>query len=434
MKRLISFILIIVLLLSLIGGCSPDEQSPLRICIDIKDLLAMGLNDDIASVQSNAESSAAEMFRKSIADREGPEDVEFEFIPASGQERDSVISRIRTELISGKGPDVFIVNCLNDPQADALFKSPRAIMELNLFLPLDKYIEKAEYMEWDKLNPVIMDAGKNENGQQLLPLTYTFPVSMCKKQDVSFKVSNDMNLYDMLDGGPQSAAFALTNTFYRHAWSDYAFASVADYDNEQLLFTEEDLLKWEKAQQEWSNRSVNGEFDDAPPHYSMSMNVGFDRDGNQQVDELYRSVSDGEEIAFVPMYSTQGGVAATVLSFAGINRNTKRADDAFRVLDILLSKDMQQYSEIFKMLTDMRGVPVHQELMQEEYPVGGWSMSDSVYKEFCDVRDMITVAKFRTEFENELFTLDGECYKEGTDIEKAVSKTYTTMEMMLAES
>jgi hypothetical protein len=62
--------------------------------------------------------------------------------------------------------------------------------------------------------------------------------------------------------------------------------------------------------------------------------------------------------------------------------------------------------------------------MQEEYPVGGWSMSDSVYQEFCDVRDMITVAKFRTEFENELFTLDGECYKEGTDREGCVKNIY----------
>lgn len=433
MKKYLTILLSLALLVVLVSGCKSGAQSPLTICIDIKDLLVIGSSKEIASVQLNAESSAAELFRQSIIDRNGPEDVEFEFIPAAGQEREAVISRIRTELISGKGPDVFIVNCANDNQTDALFQSPGAIMELNFFLPLDQYIEKAQYMEWDKFNPVVMAAGKNKDGQQLLPLTYTFPVSVCKKQDAPSSISKGMTWYDMLDSGSETAAFALTNTFYRHAWSDYAFGFVADHAKEELLFTEEDLVKWENAQLEWYERSANGEFEGAPMHDPMSMNVGFDRK-EMRTSEFYKNISEDDELTFVPMYNTQGGVTATVLSFAGINRNTKRPDDAFRVLDALLDRGVQQYSDIFRTLTDLRGIPVHQELMQEDYPVAGWYMDDNLYQEFCNARDQITVAKFRTVFENELFALDGECLRGETEVEQAVAKAYTTMKMIIAES
>lgn len=432
MKKCLVLFLSLLLMIVLVSGCKSDSQSPLTICIDIKDLIVIGSRAEIASVQLNAESNAAELFRRTIIDHNGPEDVEFEFIPATGQEREAVISRIRTEIISGKGPDVFIVNCANDAQTDALFQSPGAIMALNLFLPLDNYIEKAQYMEWDKFNQVVMAAGKNETGQQLLPLSYTFPVSVCKKQDIPISLSKDMTLYDMLDSESEAAAFALTNSFYRHAWSDYAFGFVADYAKGELLFTEEDLVRWENAQQKWHERSVSGEFENAPSHYSMSMNVGFDLH-EMHTSEFFQNISKDDELTFVPMYNTQGGVTATVLSFAGINRNTKRADDAFRVLDALLDRSIQQYSEIFTTLTNLRGIPVHQELMQEDYPVAGWYMNDNLYQEFCNVRNQITVAKFRTVFENELFNLDTECFR-GTDIEQAVAKAYTTMKMIIAES
>ena len=400
MKRTLVILLVAAFLLTVISGCASNDYSPIRICVDIKDLLVLTYGDEFTSVQSNEESAAAELFLNSIKDREGPEDVELEFIPATGDERNAVLTRIRTEILSGKGPDVFIVNCVNDGQIDALFQSPEAAMELKIFLPLDEYINSAKYMEWDKMTSIVMAAGKNKEGQQLLPLSYTFPVSIFKREDISTKLPQDATLYDMLDAETNVAAAALTNSFYRHSWSDYAFGAVVDYENEKLLFTENDLLKWEQAQQSWFDRLESGEFDDVPNHYSMSMNVGFNNDAGVQGDAFFSQVSQDDEMVFLPMYSTQGGVTATVLSFAGVNRNTKRPDDAFRVLDALFDREVQQYSGIFKILTNMRGIPVHQELMQEEYPVAGWYMGKKMYQVFCAVRNQITCVKFRSTFEN----------------------------------
>ena len=434
MKKKISIISIAIFILSILVGCGSATSESLRICIDIKDLMVVS-DKAAAGVQADMESNAAEMLLSSIKDRGGPENIEFEFIPADGEARNSALSRIRTEIISGKGPDVFIVNCVNNGDEDALFKSPGAAMELNLFLPLDAYISKAKYMDWDKLNPVVMSAGKNEEGQQLLPLSYTFPVSIFKKQDVTFSMSPNANLYDMLNGGLDSVSAAMPiDGAYRHLWSDYAFGAMADYKNEQLLISEDDLLKWEETQQVWYKNVAEGKLEGYPPHDSTSMNVGFNRNVRVSVEDFYKNLSPEEELTFLPMYSTQGGVVATIMSFAGINRNTRWPDDAFQVLDILLDREVQQYSEIYKLLLDMRAIPVHQELMQENTPVAGWYMDNNLYEEFVVDREQITIAKFRSEFENELLSLDSECFRLGTGYEKAVNKAYTTMQMILAES
>lgn len=426
--------MIIVSLLVLLSGCLQEENRPLTVCVDIKDIMAFSVDSGSIKSQEDYEKTAVESFKSVLKDYGGPEDIVFELIPASPQERKSALSRIRTEITSGKGPDVFILNCVSDRFTEALFKSPRAAMDNNIFLPLDEYIDKAKYMEWDKLSPEIMKAGENSEGQILLPLTYTFPISVFRKQDISSDLSPDMSWYDMVEHGGYTIAAISNSTVTRYTWSDYVFGQMADYSKDELLFSEEELLRWAKAQQELFGRKANGDFDSLPSCYSTSMNIGFNQGADLKFSDFYKTYSKADKLGIVPMYSTQGGVAANVLSFAGINRNTKQPQAAFLVLDILLDREVQQYSSMFKLLTEMRSIPVHQDLMQEEYPVAHWYMDNDLYTEYCSVRDQITGAKFRSELENELQLLDNECCQPGIDLNQAVSKAYTTMQMILAES
>ena len=61
-------------------------------------------------------------------------------------------------------------------------------------------------------------------------------------------------------------------------------------------------------------------------------------------------------------------------------------------------------------------------------------MDNDLCNEYCSVRGRITSAKFRSELENELQLLDNECCQPDIDLNQAVSKSYTTMQMILAES
>ena len=100
--------------------------------------------------------------------------VDYTYLPRTGAERESQLTSIRTEILAGKGPDIFICCCpnFNYDNSKPLFLFPNQVMERRAFLPLDSYLENAEYMEWDKLFQPVMEAGKNEEGQQLLPMSY----------------------------------------------------------------------------------------------------------------------------------------------------------------------------------------------------------------------------------------------------------------------
>ena len=68
----------------------------------------------------------------------------------SAQERDIAITRVRTEMMAGKGPDVFLMDMTcsfkslsanSGKLLDPLFRFPEQAMDNRLFLPLDEYME-----------------------------------------------------------------------------------------------------------------------------------------------------------------------------------------------------------------------------------------------------------------------------------------------------
>ena len=258
MKKFIA-LMMAVLLLALTGCKSdhkdvpsdPDTTEPLRVLIDVE--FGSSVFDSIKTSMKEYEKLPSKgstvkyaSFQDVIADLGGPEDIQLEFPPKSGEERDAYMTALRTEMMAGKGPDLFV--CISGlgwcwDQAtysgqfvDALFQFPQQAMERNMFLPLDDYIEKAQFMEWDKLTPVIMDAGKNEKGQLLLPMTYTVPVAYFKEEDVEFRLDTGLTWKDMLSGPPELVKAAGDSHI---SLQSTALWPMADYNGDKLAITEE---------------------------------------------------------------------------------------------------------------------------------------------------------------------------------------------------
>lgn len=92
----------------------------------------------------------------------GPEEMEVDYIPKEGADRESMIKHLKTELMSGSGPDLFIVDAFdgNFYNEKPMFPIPEQMIERRVFLPLDEYIEKAQFAQWDRLTPKVMEAGR----------------------------------------------------------------------------------------------------------------------------------------------------------------------------------------------------------------------------------------------------------------------------------
>lgn len=455
MKKIIAGLISSLIILCVLSSCGKSSQTPLRILLDL------------GSTPTGLAEEAAESLRNTIIARGGPSDIEIEVLPSTVSvngdlsyeaERNAQMTRIRTEIMAGSGPDVIIADCTNK-NGLSLFKMPDKTKELGLFAPLDEYIVNAQFMEWDSLTSVIMDAGKSEEyGQVLIPLTYTFPVTFFRKSDFAIENNDNLTWSDIINGDDQLLKMSMTPNLLASTWSfgPASLGVLADYSQGRstLLFSEEELLNRVKQVMELKAEIDAVDASTYPDCYKTSMMVDFEQsnfsieqslsgDNDAPYDYIPELVDNrgeftSEPLSMIPVYNDAGGITATICSFAAINANTKRVNDAFFVLDVLLDRDIQQSSNIWYRLL-VGTLPVYDELMTDQYPISSfnsWQMSTENYTEFTQIRSQISQVKFNGSIEQELEDLFFRClvgdYSD-EDIEEDVHYTYMRIRQMASE-
>jgi len=456
MKKKLTIVTILVLILLLVlTACGAREKAPLRICVD----MAYANYED----ENITREKILYDIEYELKNFDGLENFVFEYIPGSGAERETALDRIRTELMSGGGPDVFIVNCVGATysvvQEDALFLMPEKAMEIGLFLPLDDLMENnTQHAEWDKMTQSVLAAGKNEDGQLLIPMTYTVPVTMYLKEELQHTPSKEMTWQDMLaDDSLRDAATLLGDgmihvreeggTWYWgfDAPMHYMLGDLADFENEKLLFTEEELQACMdrvfalQADIQATDFSLYTREKWYEGYLGVGMNCCIWNQWNTH------GMEDKDTFSLVPFYSDDGGATAVVLNYMAINANTRRPEDAFKVIDRLMSRNMQQNKAFYieDLYMSLGAMPMYEELMRKDDPIErhsdthiGTFYSDENYETVCALRDSIARARFAGELDMMLFNLMLECdaaVRSGEDYTQIVSNTYTAMKQIVAE-
>ncbi len=417
------------------------DSSPLRVFVDIEfgSNIYLKLEDELADyMQSYEQGKKIKIsFDDMIEDMGGPSSIKIEIPPIQGNDRDIYFTSLRTEIMAGGGPDVFVCGSgigyhMNEKtgeyiESEPLLRYPQQAMKRNMFLALDDYIEKAQFMEWEKLTPVIMDAGKTEKGQFLLPMTYTVPTTAFRKSDVEHTPSKDMTWEDMLSGGTQVCLAAVRE----RAYVGNGLAPVADYEHDKLAVSEDEMVRYfnEKLDNQEKYEEESG-----VPCTRFDLRI-LDKFNLSIYDERF---DDEEPFVLVPLYSRNGGYMATVKSFAGINANTKHPEDAFFVVDYLLGEECQR-SKLYAYMTVDQAVPILEGLMTHGTGVSSGNdniiVPDNFYEQFCAIRDSISFADFATPLDYEMQQLYVDLLEDpDKPREKAIHDAYMRMNMMLAES
>ncbi len=465
-KKLIAFLMVLVLIcLTACGGETSvkhtedvlvygevETKDPLRICVDLQ-------NFATSHSSSGYEAMNELISELKVADLE---DVVVEYIPSpyvfednkleiDNSARASAIDRVRVEIMSGGGPDVFLATYMKDfgdengpdfDRTDSLFKYPRKAMENGLFLPLDEYIENnTKYTEWDKLTQPVLEAGRNEEGQQIIPLSYTFPVLAYPKSEWEHIPDKKYTWSDMLTN-PELVPFSLDlancNSEFRGyssgpdgestsrsnaAYINNIMGVYADFETEKLNFTEEELL--------------------ARVNEILALKLSDSYESVDAAGEVYAGIELADSsfhlpMTFLPLYNVNGGITAEIEAFAAVNRNTKRPEDAFRVIDLLLSKNFPQYRKFYRDLISLNSIPMHEGIFNESTPIYGrsYKMTAENFEAFSKVREQITEANFTSEGTYMLDRMLSRCsdawyYKES--VEDIVHEYYTDLERRVRE-
>ena len=375
-----------------------------------------------------------------------------EYVPGEGAERDNRITALHTQIMAGKGPDLYLVAC-SDPSVALslheglehpyLFPYVQSSMRQNLFLPLDSYIENAQFLEWDKLPPALMEAGKTEKGQMVLPMTYNFRATVFRRSDISFYDSLPLS-WDEAYSSNDPALWAASS--YNDVEFGDALGELADFDTHRLSFSEEyltmvayqDILLLKQNTSDGLSSSFSG----APAHNSRVF-ARYNRDflSGNLVPEGVPSLLDEEDLAIVPLYNIKGGVTANITSFVAIDANTEHPEEAFFIADLLLSKELQKSC----FFANFDGIPVHEDLLQKTEKIDNlkndpnpWGFSDEGYREYCRVRSEINAVKFYSPLDLALSEMyEDIIFNENVsqeEIAEIAKETYRVLQMMLDES
>ena len=409
------------------------DPNALRICIDQP--------SSIVGDQSDRFLTQLEIDLKSrIQAAGGPENIEFDSIPNEVSARKIAIERIRTEIMAGEGPDVFIVAGSN-----SLFPIPEKAMQEGVFLTLDEYIENAELGDWDNLTQPVLEAGRTEEGQQLVPMMYTLPVTIYSKESMPEMPPTGTTWQDML--ADETGILRRAALMHRDAQGEFdmlpedsvlpVLGEFADYETGELLFSKEELLNVTEELLALDEEIKAEGFMEFPEYLQGrfdGQNLATINAGSGEAS----SITKETPVTIIPIYSENGDVTATVQAYTGINRNTKHPEEAFFVVDYLMSAQAQQELRIFYM---SGGFPVNEAVLSEEYPQQGGAvyLTDENFEAVSNLRDQISKVYFENDLVRTLSGSYGTCRViqsgEITDqtVEGVVAETYDALKQMLSE-
>jgi len=343
-----------------------DSTNPVTICFDLDsnfDNRHYSINDylDFKYIGAGERESAVERLLSEMKEHNGPENVTYDFIEGQGETRDAALTRIRAELMAGAGPDVFVI-CHDQYSPNNLFKFVEKKMEENVFLSLDAYMEESQFMDVSRMNQTILNGGKNSSGQQMLiPLRYTFPTTVLPASKVQVDLSQTYTLNDMMQGTDLALTSALAGWRNEEGiLSDYssALGKKADYKKESLSFSQEEFHEFIEGLLVFNDK-VNDE------------KLGDIVKGVARTDlwDFRLILSDqkwgSQPVTIVPLYNRQGGLTAKIMDYAAVNRNTNNPAGAFWIVDFISGEKQMQTTD-FHMYLNSQGLPIYDELMQEE--------------------------------------------------------------------
>ncbi len=374
--------------------------------------------------------------------------LEFEYLSSDPVKREGQLGNLRTEIMAGKGPDIFIlptwdVNTHYDeagekkPRNEPLFKDMDDAMRNGVFYPLDELIANSEYLNMEDHIQVVMDAGKTERGQMVLPLLFSYELILLDKSRMENTDISIEKFTDLMETGDRKLITSVKDISFR--WIHRLLFDPVDFESETLNMSQQELADMLRAIGELS-RINSSDIRYVPEN-------GFMTNGAHLTEELLLAynVYYDETYPYV-MPNMEGGITADISAYCAINANTEHPEEAFLVLDFLYCDEMQGENRI--RITDEIAVAFFLDPMSigasDGIKTGKVAYTEKYYSQawqtIQDIHSRITYAKFTSEFDCLLCDswnkVNARLYSESPDeidFDAITAELYSDWKMMVAE-
>ena len=389
-----------------------------------------------------------------IDTREPSVDFQITYIPEDETQRAGVCKRLRTELMTGKGADIYILSeykrngGISVSEESILLPDANKTLYSGVFMDISEYTKDDE--SFQKCFAPVMEAGAVDGKQYIVPFSFdtrllksikeksagAITLNDCKKplsQLLKDEKLQEMNPYDFLD---------VTT------WIGNSF----DYQKGKIYFSEEDIihiLKYAIASAENYDSDIISTYTTTPGQYENLHSADF------YLEELQRT-----EYKYLPMVTLDGRPSAKVLSYGAIGRTCRNPGLAYEFLrlfwqDDFVSRDGYKFSHgdittgyHSATVLNLGGIPVREDLWKKWYLLkdGTSEPSETAVKNaqnFSNTLEQIVTARFLCTVDtlgteiNNMFMKDGyvDLDRDGVeeDIELAADMLYNNTRYIVME-
>lgn len=429
MKKALSLFMALATVISCFSGCGKQEsQGPVTLTLVAEE----GYDHFIDNLQNMVDFFYPEK-QITIEAKYLPWDSEGGFV-----KRNTRLQQLRTEIMAGKGPDIFILSPWDvfrgsdGGMGEPLFTDVDEAMRNNVFLDLDDYIKDSEKLYLNEHIEIVMEAGRTEKGQMVLPILYSFPVELVETARLKNPDAQYGSLQEFLSCGDENLLMTVRGSCFN--WIQNAWPSLADYDSGELTVTAEDIAAVYKDMSKLftSSDGKSIAWDMAP---RLSEEFLFD----------WQNSEGAATAVAIPNYT--GGITANVTVYAAVNANTAHPQEAFNVIEGIYDYNIQNDRGYKQEGDSRRNLPGYcpQALdffVAEGLATGKLAYHDDVLYDLDKLENLranITSVRFTSELDvvlwqtwhDQLGTLFFN--PESIDFDKLAQEALTEMKMILAE-
>ncbi len=368
---------------------------------------------------------------------DGEIEVRIQRLPDDKEKREIEIQKLRTKIMAGKGPDVYLLESVRENAAEAvmpLLENPYQTMQSGALASLDEFMEKDSYWEDNTYHEAILKAGQYDGRQYIIPMSVMYYV--LPRPDDMEKMKGD-TLQEWMQQAVSSDDFRLKQAFYGLKLQTARWIQpAADYEKAEVKFDKE---RWKELAQD----CIQFNIDVHDEVISSDIESRFVFKDSREV--LYYNEQSPLGLQVVP--DMEGRKMASIMSYGAVGMSSDLKQEAYDFLMLFLNDRTQKYQKehsedsmklpAFYGYLDKSFTPVQENAFEVwmNYP------SEEVLQEMQQSFRELDGAYFLTGAERELFegldqiALNCSCpgYDWSAEIDKLADSIWNTYKMMVSE-
>lgn len=303
-------------------------------------------------------------------------EIEFDETVFENEKFEEMNTKLSTELMAGEGPDIIV---FDTSIFSSLYKVANSgiFTDLNQLISNDKEFSKSDYYE------NIFDCGIYNNKRVFIPLEYSVP--LLRTTDATLKENNiNVNKEGITLESLSNLAKSFNQSSHKSKnllYCNLGFSTMmnisgidfVDYKNKKTNYNTKEFIK---LLEDYKDIYPSIATYDACAKYKSYVDMTKDDqivfgvdpcnqspEGLWSINSSYKA-NIGHDMQVIPLVD-DGISYARIGSCAGINSNCKNKEDAFKIIKIMLSKDLQKDQDSYGNFNSKIYLPINKQAFKE---------------------------------------------------------------------